>query len=289
MPRSELAFDLTGCTVAHVNWPARGIRLLLKGETAEGRPVAGAALTFGSVENQYEVREFLSGRRRMVRTGSITRNTVDRNPLKLPAELTHLKLSRARQADYSDAAFTDAHGTPPAVGPTQHLCLFALQANRFKDRKPFPIIFERWSLTDASGKMLTGAEEKSGLRWSHEEYQRLGMQFFEAIVTDNLTTAWNMLSKACRKRLDRSDFGRRLRDYRGCARRFGQPLDQLRAYMSVNVADDEEILWQSVQGWPAEGPRESARAQITLGSEFLREELGVYVVEEDGAPRLYLT
>lgn len=286
MALSPLPVDLVGHKVTQVHWPARGVQMLLTGATAEGRSVANVVLTFSAVANQYELQQFLSWKRHLERKGALTRNRVDPYPLKLPATVTCLKLSRARQASYGDAAFTDAHGKPPALGPTQQLCLFALAEKRFKDRKPFPIIFERWSLTDSRGQMLVGIEEPAARRWSSEEYQRLGTQFFEAVVIDDLAAAWNMLSRACRKRLGKAEFRRRLGDYRGCAQRFELPLEQLRAYMSVNVEDDPEIVWQCVRGLPADFPRESARAQLILCSEFLREDLGVYVIEEDGTPRL---
>jgi hypothetical protein len=288
MGMPKLPFDLAGCKVSQVKWPARGFQMVLADQTAEGRSVAGALLTFSAVANQYELRDFLTGKRRLERKGGVTRNTIDRYPLQLPVTLTQVKTSRATRASYGDAAFTDAHGQPPTLGPKQHLCLFALAEKRFKGRKPFPIIFERLSLADRRGKPLCGTEPPPTRRWSSDEYQRLGMRFFEAVVTDELTAAWDMLSKACRKRLGRAEFKRRLGDYRGWARRFGQALDQLRSHLYVNVEDDTELVWESVQNAPADFPRGSARAQLALCSEFSREELFVYVVEEDGEPHLDL-
>src|SRR5262245_10098540 len=126
MAMPELPFDLTGCQVAQVKWPARGFQVVLAGETAGGRSVAGFRLTFEAVANQYELREFLSCKRRIERKGRLRINKVDLYPLRLPATLTHLKPSRTSRPSYGDAAFTDAHGKPPAVGPKQQLYLFAL-------------------------------------------------------------------------------------------------------------------------------------------------------------------
>lgn len=294
---SDMPFDLTGCQVVQVTWPARGFALHLAGETAAGRSVADAVLTFEAVANLYELREFLSGKRRIVREGGVTRNTIADYPLGLPATLTHLKASRAARACYGDEAFTGAHGNPPSVGPGQRLYLFTLAEKRFVDRKPFPIICGRLTWADGERTSPSGEAPEPLPRWSMEEYQQLGMRFFEAVVMDALAAAREMLSKSCRKRFGNAAFRRRLGEYAGCGRRFAEKgdgagpaewIERLRPHMTVNVEDDEAIVWESVQNTPADFPREAARAQLELGSEFLRESLFVYVVAEDGEPRLEL-
>ena len=175
-----------------MQWPARGFQLLLAGETAEGRPVAGVLLTFGAVANRYELREFLNGRRRFERKGGCTRNTIAPYPLRLPARLTYLRPSRMRRASHGDAAFTDAHGKPPTAGPKRRLYLFALAEKRFRGRNPFPILCERLSLADAKGGLLSGAEAPPPRHWSTDQYRRLGMRFLEAVVMDERAAAWNL-------------------------------------------------------------------------------------------------
>ncbi len=52
-----LPFDLVGCTVEEVEWPARGFRMILGGKTAKGESVAGCRLTFEAVANVEAARD----------------------------------------------------------------------------------------------------------------------------------------------------------------------------------------------------------------------------------------
>src|SRR5262245_4732982 len=152
MAAAEIAFDLTGATVRQIAWPPRGFRLVLSGQTAEGCSVDGAQVTFEAVVNQFPLRMFLTEKRilrkRVMRhkdgrSVSFVDNSCKALPLKLPAKLTCLRLSKVDHPTYGDRAFTDFHGEPPEPGARQKLYLFALAEKRFKGRKPFPIVCSR--------------------------------------------------------------------------------------------------------------------------------------------------
>jgi hypothetical protein len=289
---TDLPFDLTGCKVVKAEWPPRAFRLVLGGATAGGRPVEGARLTFEAVVNRYEVDQFLQLQRYIERGPGYIDNKIKWYPLRLPATLTCLKRSRSAKVGYGDAAFTDAYGPPPEVRADQRRYLFALSEKRFKERKPFPIICSRVALVDAKGKRLAGADTPPPRKWPTAEFERLGMRYLEAALTGDRKTAFGLLSKACQKRLGKTEFARRVaEDFRkvGWGGVDVRKIRGLRGLLYANAEDDDQIVWESVRCCQsADLPRESVRAWVELGTSFYREACYVFVVEEGGELRIDL-
>ena len=86
-------------------------------------------------------------------------------------------------------------------------------------------------------------------------------------------------STACRTRLGKAGFRRRLGDYAGCARRFGQPIEGLRPLMVVHVEDDDDLVWDAVQNTPADFPRDPA--DRIIGATALVEGLTLITADRD--------
>jgi hypothetical protein len=315
----ELPFDLAGCLVVQVSWPPRGFQLFLCGQTAGGEPVEGARLTFEAVANLQVLKSFLREKRFLDRRGLLgggwCRDNRSRNyPLRVPAELTHLAAGKAKRVRYDDPALEDyADHSPASLLPGRKLYLFALAEKRFKGRKPFPVICERVTLAGATGGALAGAVSPPSREWRTEDFEELGMRYLVATITGDLGAAYGLLSRECQKRLGKAAFARQVaKEFRNLGwtpapghggvaaivRRLekalgrtgpGKPDARLRNFLYAAAADDDEIVWESVQDRrPAGFPREAVRAYVHLGAEFYRGLFSVDVVEEDGELRIDL-
>jgi hypothetical protein len=294
-----LPFNLVGCTVEEVEWPARGFRLVLSGKTAKGQPVAGYRVTFEAVANVYPLRMFLSEKRILIPKGTIvggrpqpySHNKSELYPLKLPAKLTHFRRSTAAKVTYGDRAFTDCHGPPPALQKGQLRMLFALAEKRFKNRGPFPILCNRVNLTDAKGKVLGGEVNPPERDWPEEDFLQLGRRFAVAVLGSDKAAARACLSRECRQRLGAKGLnrviskcadGRRLLHNSAA---YGYTFDTL---FEFGAETDPALVWESVQGGRPVGlPPEAVRGIVSASSEGLREGLfALYVVEEGGELRI---
>lgn len=309
----KLPFDLSGCKVKQVQWTSRGVQLILSGETSGGETVDGAKLSFENVANLYPLQDFLRNRRfieKKTRKGAVldkkTKKFVDRTvvttienlkpyPLKLPATLLQLNVSKSAQASYGDVVFTSAHGKPPKANTGQTTVLFALDEKRFQNRKAFPIVCDSVILKDKRGNLLIGNEKPAATHWSVDEYRKLGLIFFESLATSDLATAEKLLSQRCRKRIKRLTLAKLAGDYLGVAEKMAQlqprkikvpVIEWFRKHMQVNVEVDERLIWDMAQSMPHGGSPGAVRASLELCTECLRESLHLMVVEENGDMRI---
>jgi hypothetical protein len=295
-----VAVDFSKATVVKVSYPPRSFQLVLEGAEVAGRAVDSIKVTFEAVANLEEIRTFLTAKyiRRERKVPGYKRPWAFFDPqtylLKLPAKLTQLRQSTATQIRYGDRVFAAACAGKTTLKPGEQLYYFALKEKRFKGRQAFPIVCSRLSVVDAKGNRLAGAETPPQRRWQIKDYEQLGMQYLEAILTGDLKTAFALLSKACQRRLGKTGFARRLADdfrsvgwggvdVREMARR------HLRSLLYANAENDDQMVWERVQCQTrTDFPRESIRSYLELGTSFYREALWVDVVEEDGRLRLYI-
>lgn len=290
MSASNLPVDLEGATVVRISWPPRGFQVELDGKTSDGLSVAGARLKFEDVVNQFPLRMFLSEKRfiqkRVVHRKNgppitFTDNSCESYPLKLPAKVSHLRLSRARRVNYGDHAFTDCHGPPPGIKPGQQLLDFGLAEKRFKNRKPFPIICARIILVDRKGQPLIGEETPPQKSWPTSDHEQIGRRFAEAILQDKLSTAWTLCSKQLRKQKSATALREWTGDWRGAALPLPRGL-KLSEHLHVEVTDDANEVWDRVATDEAGTAPQSVLAIVTISFAGRREERTICIVEEAG-------
>jgi hypothetical protein len=249
----DLPFDLTGCRVTAVEWPARGLRLILGGKTAAGRDVDSVRLTFEEVVNHRQLHGFLTARltynRRRVRIPFVGVRWIDEyhygdRPLRLPARLTHLRRSRAARASYPDRVFAAYHGAPPAAGRGQRLYLLALSEARFRGR-PFPVVCGRVTLVAAGGTALGGAETPRPRPLPAAVLVRLGRRFAEAVLAGDRAAVDRLLTPGARRRLGRRGLRAFLpRGWAGTVRHCGGPKQAAKLtleYLSVEADPGAEV------------------------------------------------
>ena len=162
---------------------------------------------------------------------------------------------------------------------------------RFKGRKPFPIICTRIHLVDGVGRPICGEEVPPQRRWPMATYERRGRRLAEAILLGDLPTAFDLCSKALRKRVGRAGLARWAGDWKGAAsplREGPAAVRNLREHLAVEATDDADDVWDLVAG-ASDGeavPPESVLAIITMSIIGRREEKLLRMVADAGEPRI---
>jgi hypothetical protein len=270
-PDPDFPFDLTGCRVTAIEWPRRGFRMILGGQTAAGRDVDGARLTFEEIANHDPLHTFLTAG--LTYSPRTARRPYDHfrfggSLVRLPSRLTHLCRSKAAKPTYGDAAYGRYYGAP-RVGRGERLFVFALGVPRFKNRKPFPVVCRRVALATADGTALGGEETAVPPPLPVGVLERLGRQFAEAVLAGDDDAADRLLTPAARKRLGRAGLDRLLpRGWGATVRHYGgrkKAAAMLRKHLTVEAEPGGEAADSALFSHAApDVPPNSVRGFVTV-------------------------
>jgi hypothetical protein len=249
----DLPLDFSKATVVEASFPPRGFRLALEGATLHGRALPKVRLDFEAVANRGDLQEFLRCKHaiRLRKIAGLAESIEDHTqsswPLKLPAQLTDLRISRAKSYDYGDKALNERFAAPGSVRKDQKLVWFALREKRFKNRDAFPIVCERIHATDGKGKTIAGEHVPPPRSWPPAAQETLAARFTQALLNDDVKSAYELTAKALRRQLPKSKFAQQSKPWRDQAGQFQALLaagHAARELLTIEVGcNDDEELW----------------------------------------------
>lgn len=284
--------ELTGCKVVNIDWQHRSIGLILAGKTDAGLNVDGAQLRFDKISNFEPLRMFLTASLKFARGSyEITGN----KPVRLPARLTDLRISRAAKIAYGDSVYSKYYGAP-RKGSTENFYLLALAAPRF--RKPFPIVCARATLVQAAAIDTVIAKTSRKSPFSNKVLQSIAQPFAQALLTDDVKVAMQLLTSVAYKRLGRSGLKKYWpRGWKTTVRALGSKeavLELVREHLTIEpIFDRYGTADDWIEQLPEDFPSEPVRGAIRLflgdpAKNDTSEFCSLYFVEEQGKPRIGL-